>query len=367
MLKELVNECRITFSITTEGPVLIKGQENNRNKFMEEINNSYNSKGENSHIMLFIRSLKNDQYVPFIPGSSLKGVFRSHCEKITRSLMPLNSDESKLGCCNPFIDRKDNNIAEIWCAEKFQLRKDKSGNGFSSPKLFKESCPICRLFGNTFIQSRILFPDGYLSSTTHMFQRRDGVGIDRFSGSSAIKESGGAKFAFEVLEDAVFKFETIIIRNFDLWQLGLLAYLFQDFKDKFIKIGYGKSRGLGMVSGKVEKIEFVYFGSRKPADRRLAGVSDYADFSDYYSDEEHQAAHLKAIAINKTSRTNSYKHVYSFTTTGEIEGLLNTVSATFSANDNSGFLNGSYYKIPKNMQKSNIKQIIKELNEENNQ
>jgi CRISPR-associated RAMP protein (TIGR02581 family) len=360
MLKELINECRIAFSIKTEGAVLIKGK-----KFEEITDTSLQNQirsddgirsGQKDPDTVFIRTFRNNRFEPFIPGSSLKGVLRNQCEKIIRTLLPLDfADESKLGCCNPFITKKESDISELSCSDRFQLRKDNEEK-ISTTTFFRESCPICKLYGNTFLQSRIRFPDGY--SSTHKMQKRDGVGIDRYSGGSAMLAGGGAKFDFEVEENAVFKFEDIIIRNFDLWQLGLLAYVFQDFEDKLIKIGFGKSRGLGKVSGKVEKLEIIYYGSRKPDANKLAGVAHFIGNSEYYTYTE-KTQLIREINLPQTTRltSNGYRHTYSFSNPSEAKAILNSTAEAFSKEDNTGYLNGSVYSVPAEMRKTYLEQL----------
>ena len=70
MLKKLVNEASFTLRITTTGPLLIKsGQPTISGPDMTPV-----------------LTFRNGQREVFLPGSSLKGVFRSHLEKITCSL-----------------------------------------------------------------------------------------------------------------------------------------------------------------------------------------------------------------------------------------------------------------------------------------
>jgi CRISPR/Cas system CSM-associated protein Csm3 (group 7 of RAMP superfamily) len=72
MLKKLVNEAYCTLRITTTGPLLIKsGQATISGPDMTPV-----------------LTLRNGRQEVFIPGSSLKGVFRSHVEKIVCSLKP---------------------------------------------------------------------------------------------------------------------------------------------------------------------------------------------------------------------------------------------------------------------------------------
>ena len=70
MLKKLVNEAYLTLRITTTGPLLVKS-------------GGVTISGPD---MTPVRTYRNGQQEIFIPGSSLKGVFRSHIEKIVCSL-----------------------------------------------------------------------------------------------------------------------------------------------------------------------------------------------------------------------------------------------------------------------------------------
>ena len=100
---------------------------------------------------------------------------------------------------------------------------------------------------------------GYLPSAentivTQFTENRDGVGIDRFSGGA----SDGAKFELQVVRAGV-SFETeVYLRNFEVWQLGGLMLILQDLEDGLIRIGSGRSRGLGSVKGAVTQVDIQY-------------------------------------------------------------------------------------------------------------
>src|SRR6266487_5588152 len=72
MLKKLTSEAYFTLRITTTGPLLIK--------------TGYAS--ISGPDMTPVLTFRNGQQEVFLPGSSLKGVFRSHIEKIVCSLKP---------------------------------------------------------------------------------------------------------------------------------------------------------------------------------------------------------------------------------------------------------------------------------------
>ena len=220
MLKQLVNECQIDFNINIEGPVLIKS----------------GIETGGGPDMAFVTVFRNGGEEVYLPGSSLKGMLRSHAERITRTLAPDNLTV----VCDPF--------------------KTKCGaNGKDNPDVYKRSCLICKLFGSTGFAGRLATEDAYSDGHAPKPQQRDGVGIDRFSGGAA----RGAKFDLEVINEGVFA-TALHIRNFELWQLGLIGFVLQDLKDGFIRIGFGKSRGLGKISGEIKQVRLHFLGANIP-------------------------------------------------------------------------------------------------------
>jgi len=225
MLKKLVNECKFTLQIKTEGPLLVKS--------------GYAT--AHGPDMTPVLTYRNGQEQVFIPGSSLKGVFRSHIEKVIRSV----NEEI---VCVPFGD--------TFCGNKFQSRKN-SGEDLTNEVVYNQSCPACRLFGSTFFIGRISVGDAYLTTPPDVrryTESRDGVGIDRFSGGAA----QGALFNLLVVSAGT-SFQTdILLRNFEIWQLGAVMLLLQDMEDELIRVGSGRSRGLGHISGTVNQVDIQY-------------------------------------------------------------------------------------------------------------
>ena len=240
MLKQLLNECRFTLTVHTEGPVLIKS--------------GYAT--VSGPDMTPVRTYRNGNTEVYLPGSSLKGVFRSHIEKVIRTL--------KDGVvCNPFVrtdpDSKNDqlvcpNYAEVSCGNKFETRQE----DLSNEAVYLESCPACRLFGSTSFIGRVAISDAYLAEDSRQkTEQRDGVGIDRLTGGAA----SGAKFDLEVVSSGV-DFETdIYMRNFEVWQLGILMLIVTDLEDGLIRIGSGRSRGLGNVKATISEVSVNYLGA----------------------------------------------------------------------------------------------------------
>lgn len=228
MLKKLVNEAHFTLRITTTGPLLIKSGQ------------ATISGPDMTPVLTF----RNGQYEVFLPGSSLKGVFRSHLEKIICSLKPRVA-------CYPFTVGKE---TEADIIQRQRDYRDSCGTilqkEHASHTVYAKSCPACRLFGSTAFIGRVAISDAYLVSPSAK-EQRDGVGIDRLTGGA----SHGAKFELEVVSTGA-TFETDIhLRNFEIWQLGMLFVVIQDMEDELIRIGSGRSRGLGKVTASLSNEE----------------------------------------------------------------------------------------------------------------
>lgn len=238
MLKKLMNEAYFTLRITTVGPLLIRS------------GRATISGPDMTPVLTF----RNGRQEVFLPGSSLKGVFRSHSEKVVCSLQPRV-------VCYPFSG-SENKEADLskWrqdyrdsCGAIFtQLARENPQNRTKIDEdtefVYANSCPACRLFGSTGFIGRVAIGDAYLSSKA-ITEQRDGVGIDRLTGGA----SHGAKFELEVVSTDV-SFETDVhIRNFEIWQLGMLFVVLQDMADGLIRIGSGRSRGLGQVTAQISE------------------------------------------------------------------------------------------------------------------
>lgn len=242
MLKKILNEAWITFKIKATGPILIKAGETDEETEQRQI------REPNTPKMVFVVGANKEI---FIPGSSIKGVWRSWCEKIARTI----STEVPPLSCDPLCDNEKSEYFS--CSKRFE-ELNKKKRAFNEYAL---SCPVCKIFGNTSLGSRIKFSDALLSDEGSRdrlnLPKRDGISIDRFT--------GGVKFLFNYQYVLDREFTTKIqIRNFELWQLGMLAFLIRDFEDQLVPIGYGKTRGLGKVKGTIELITITYYGLKKP-------------------------------------------------------------------------------------------------------
>lgn len=260
MLKRLVNEFHCKLRIATTGPLLVKS------------GHPTSTLADMTPVRTYRRYNGTERWEVYLPGSSLKGVFRSHLEKICRTLK-----DGRV--CNPFLKAADvarqqgGNLVcpdfhNVSCGDKLELCEkgkievakrvwERDAKNFDTAAAYSHSCPVCRLFGSVFFKGRISIDDAYLTAgTSESVESRDGVGIDRLTGGAA----DGAKFELEVVSSGV-SFDTeIVIRNFETYQLGMLLVGVTDLVDGLIRIGSGGSRGLGAVTAQLQDVAVHTFG-----------------------------------------------------------------------------------------------------------
>jgi CRISPR/Cas system CSM-associated protein Csm3 (group 7 of RAMP superfamily) len=201
MHKQLVNQCTIHLSLIPQGPILIKSGRQGADPTKAD--------------MEFVETYREGEKTIYLPGSSLKGAIRAHAERIARTVEIETSSDSKTYQTSSFTEQ---------------------------------------LFGTTFLASRIRIEDAY-STTPPVIEERNGVAIDRVLGSAI----NGALFNYQVCTSG--KFATRIhLRNFSLAQLGLLGLVLRDLNDGWFAIGFGKSRGLGIVSVEYHSATVQYPG-----------------------------------------------------------------------------------------------------------
>lgn len=200
--------------------------------------------------MVPVSTFRDGKSIYYFPGTSLKGVLRSHLERIARTL--------KHGSvCLPYYDPKKTISIPI------ATEKDSHGCGYRSrngrdeddaSSAYADSCAACRLFGSLKFGGRFSIGDAYpLPGHEPTPESRNGVGIDRFTGGTV----PGVLFDLQVLVGGKFE-ANLRLANFELWQLAALNLLLDDLADEMITIGSGRSRGLGRVRSTVKSYRLTY-------------------------------------------------------------------------------------------------------------
>jgi CRISPR-associated RAMP protein (TIGR02581 family) len=231
--------------------------------------------------------IRNGTGHPFIPGSSLKGAFRSAVERIVPNIPGLSS--CSLGSGNsecltalPPSDERINAYLEISkgigrkpneaIRRAIELLGDVTLNDQGHvtqeetllPLLDRYLCDTCKVFGSPYLASVAFFHDASISEVWHNLpeaptQIRDGVGIDR--DSERARE--GIKFDFEVVPPQVSFDFSLLLENPAPPDLGLVALGIQEFIAGMIPLGGIRSRGLGRCHLEEVKVEWIDFSDLK--------------------------------------------------------------------------------------------------------
>jgi CRISPR-associated RAMP protein (TIGR02581 family) len=177
---------------------------------------------------------------PYIPGSSFKGAFRAHLERLLRAFDP------KLACVSVPRAMGTNGVEGCLTQEDVSKLKD---DGLSPTELnaaiLEKMCWTCRLCGAPWFASKLMIRDLAVVDETWFgrYLIRDGVAIDRDT------ETAGHNlyFNFEAVPPGTqFRFE-LMIDNAGEEELGLALLGLREFESGLVTLGGGRSRGLGHI------------------------------------------------------------------------------------------------------------------------
>ena len=243
MHKQIVNQATIKLAISPVGPLLIKASDQGADPTKPD--------------MEFVETYHAGEPSVYLPGSSLKGAIRAHCERIMRTLSGGSRGNSEVWTCDPLVDRSPN-PSDLSCSKRLdeenRTRRRQRQQNLTGSECYASSCTACRLFGNTVLASHIRITDAYPDGSTEIrLEERNGIAIDRIYGSTV----PGALFNFQVLTAGKFTTE-ITVKNFTTAQLALIALAIRDFDEQRVGIGFAKSRGLGHINMKVKHVEIRY-------------------------------------------------------------------------------------------------------------
>jgi CRISPR-associated protein Csm3 len=200
--------------------------------------------------------IKDPEGNPYIPGSSFKGVLRSFIEGFlggagfTGKLKPCFPTDN-----DPCI--KDKKIEEIKTrvAKEKREGKDISSESEIAKYVIEEACPVCRIFGSSYMGAKLKIKDMPVSSEwNNAFLRiRDGVVIDRDSRTARDK----GKYDFEIVSPGVTFSLEIVGDNLEDYEKGLIFTAFDLISEGFGSIGGNVSRGTGRIKIDITGIEVL--------------------------------------------------------------------------------------------------------------
>ena len=220
----------------------------------------------------------------YVPGSSLRGVWRSHLESLLRGLTPMDAPK----VCDPLNDAAEalqscSKVLTDLVSTEDEDEEDEDENDAAagaeprSPLIsYHVSCPVCRLFGNTHQGGRVSISDGERIGDGGEILSREHISINRKTG--VVSQNGPYKFFG--LKGAKFEIAVKVV-NFELWQLRLLADLFGDAAERLLPIGSCKSKGYGTNKVTVDRVRVTYFG-RGPFEARIYGVAEHPNHGAWF-------------------------------------------------------------------------------------
>lgn len=187
--------------------------------------------------------------VPYIPGSSLKGIFRSYATSLAK--------QSGLEVCTGLSKETCSEIKEIYGKTLNDYIEElmKKSSREALEIFYENACLMCKIFGSTRYMSKVSFSDAYpIDDSGNIVDVRTGVrtgiAVDRRTGAVY----AGALYRVEFVEPgAKFKFN-MRCRNLPNYAIGMLSLILMRMRDGLIKIGGFKSRGFGAVS--IENLKF---------------------------------------------------------------------------------------------------------------
>lgn len=255
MFRRFANALRIKIKIRPQGPLLIRTGGFALDPTVPD--------------MAFVRVRRADgEETPYIPGSSLKGVVRGFVEKILRTW----NHPGWRRACATFPEDPDS------CAYQIVAREATDHRPLPSHEIYRMSCGACRLFGHTRLRGRVAFTDAYPDPGEPLvLETRYGVAISRRTQAVA-----HGPFEMEVAVAGSFTGE-IILENFELWQVALLARALEAMNEGMLRIGYGKTRGLGEVCVEVMEAMLDTAGLLPDLQRwpGIAGLVDQQAINNY--------------------------------------------------------------------------------------
>jgi len=197
---------------------------------------------------------------PVLTGAGLRGVLRSHTERIARTLATLTAwretspEErrkrflTKCPACSPVESQSDAPLAS--CDALLKDARFPTSKAVSDDRL----CLACRLFGSTRRGSRLIVEDApYKGEQPPKLKMLDFLAIDRFTGGGTDK----LKFDALALWKPAFTLR-LHLENPETWELGWLALVLRDLEEGWLSVGFGAAKGFGRVKLQNWTVTFGY-------------------------------------------------------------------------------------------------------------
>ena len=187
-----------------------------------------------------------------LSGAGLRGVLRSHAERIARTLVTHRAMEQAdpeeyfltyCPACDPSVRRARPEDASVALESCDSLLRHQGGLDENEEVEPEQLCLACCLFGSTRRGSRLIVEDApYAGDRWPVYKMLDFLAIDRFTG-------GGAehlKFDALALWRPAFQVR-IFLEDPEEWELGWLTLVLRDLAEGWLRVGFGAAKGFGQV------------------------------------------------------------------------------------------------------------------------
>lgn len=276
MLKRLLNECVLDIELVATGRLLVKEPP-------EETEARYRGRAGAIRVAQPVHTKRPDGSESlYLPGASLKGAWRAQAERIARTL-----NERGAGACDPFaVLPRDGGPAppDLACSERMSLRernhrrRRREQRGVAPlpvPPQYRDACPICRTFGHLGWGRRLRVTDFYPLASPAALEMTH-ISVDRVAGGVATPYLGGRQYGSGRTFTLQYAYRArlegqVILENFELWQLGLLGFLWRDMADGLLPVGHKQTTGTGTLAPRLRQMRLTRLGT-PPAEGALHGV-----------------------------------------------------------------------------------------------
>jgi len=231
-----------------------------------------------------------DWKTPVLTGAGLRGVLRSHAERLVRTLVTLQASGKedflkRCPACDPNVrDRiPDRRLPLESCDSLLRKAEKRNSHLFANAGESEEAanyaesvCLACRLFGSPRQGSRLIVEDAPYhpaqNQTAPVYKMLDFLAIDRFTGGGA----DGFKFDALALWQPAFCFR-LYLENPEPWELGWLWLVLRDLMEGWLRVGFGGSKGFGQVRLTDWRATFGYILSEDMLSLLELGLAEQKD------------------------------------------------------------------------------------------
>lgn len=220
--------------------------------------------------LIVIRVNLSGRLVPYIPGGSLKGVFRSAAVPLVK-LKGLSVCTGLSG--ETCMDQKSPEFGGASLLNKIQEVMKREGSRKAIELFHEKACLLCKVFGSPSFTGHVEFDDAYpIGENGEVLDVavgvRTGIAINRRTGA-VYRE---ALYQVEYVEPgARFRF-SMRATNLPNYALGLLAKIVRMLNEGWVRVGGFKTRGFGEVA--VEGLRFRARGATVQ-DKKLLAVDNH--------------------------------------------------------------------------------------------